>query len=83
MEKWEVTTDRTWTVVHGLYMEKWKMVTRATEMAAKRGGYESVAALTAGKKTSRGQPTPAATGDVPRETYDRNTPWRLRPRTLN
>ena len=53
MEKWEVTTDRTWTVVHGLYMEKWKMVTRATEMAAKRGGYESVTAFRVGTKTSR------------------------------
>jgi hypothetical protein len=38
VEKWEVTADRTWTVICNLYMEKWKMATLATEMAAKHWG---------------------------------------------
>ena len=39
VEKWEVSLNRTWSVVRDQWVAKWKMVTRASDMAAKRGGY--------------------------------------------
>ena len=39
VEEWEVSLDRTWSVVRDLWVAKWKMVTRASDMATKRGGY--------------------------------------------
>ena len=45
VEKWEVSLDRTWSVVRDQWVAKWKIVTRASDMAAKRGGYESATAL--------------------------------------
>ena len=61
VDKWEVTLDRTWSVVRDLWVAKWKMMTRASEMAAKRGGYESAAALRAGAKANLEAPAPTAT----------------------
>ena len=46
--KWEVTLDCMWSVVRDLWVAKWKMVTRASDIAEKRGGYEFAAALRAG-----------------------------------
>ena len=39
--------DRDWTVVREIWVNKYGEVTRATMMAAKRGGYNSYAALRA------------------------------------
>ena len=61
MEKWEVSLDRTWSVVRDQWVAKWKMVTRTSDMAAKRGGYESVAALRAGTTANSEAPASSAT----------------------
>ena len=58
MEKWEVSLDCTWSVVRNQRVAKWKMVTRASDMAAKRGGYESEAALRA--RTTANSEAPAS-----------------------
>ena len=46
--KWEATLNRDCTVVRNIWVKKYGEVTRATMMAAKRGGYKSAAALRAG-----------------------------------
>ena len=69
VEKWEVSLDRTWSAVRNQWVAKWKMVTRASDMAAKRGGYESVAALCAGATANSEAPASSATS-VSRANYD-------------
>ena len=44
-QKWEATLNRDWTVVRDIWVKNYGEVTRAKTMAAKRGGYESAAAL--------------------------------------
>ena len=61
VEKWEVLLDRTWSVVRNQWVAKWKMVTRASDMAAKRGGYESAAALRAGATANPEAPASSVT----------------------
>ena len=69
VEKWEVSLDRTWSVVRNQWVAKWKMVTRASDMAAKRGGYESAAALRAGTTANSEAPASIATS-VSRAKYN-------------
>ena len=69
MEKWEVSLDRTWSVVRDQWVAKWKMVTHASDMAAKRGGYESAAALRAGATANPEAPASSVT-IVSRADYD-------------
>ena len=69
MEKREVLLDRTWSVVRDQWVANWKMVTHASDMAAKRGGYKSVAALRAGTTTNSEAPASSAT-TVSRANYD-------------
>ena len=54
-EEWvtecEAKSDRTWTVVRNVWVRKWLEVTHASTMAAKRGGYKSVAVLCGKRET--------------------------------
>ena len=69
MGKWEVSLDRTWSVVRDQWVAKWKMVTRASDMAAKRGGYKSAAALRAGAMINPEAPA-SSTTSVSRANYN-------------
>ena len=69
VEKWEVSLNRTWSVVRDQWVAKRKMVTRASYMSAKRGGYESAAALCAGATANPEAPASSATS-VSRADYD-------------
>ena len=69
VENWEVSPDRTWSVVHDQWVTNWKMVTHASDMAAKRGGYESAAALRAGTTANSEAPASIATS-VSRAKYN-------------
>ena len=69
MEKWEVLLERTRSVVRDQWVAKWKMVTRASDMAAKRGGYESAAALRSGATANPEAPASSATS-MSRADYD-------------
>ena len=64
-----MSIDHTWSVVRDQRVAKWKMVTRASDMAAKRGGYESVAALQAGTTANSEAPASIATS-VSRAKYN-------------
>ena len=74
VEKWELLPDRTWSVVRNQWVAKWKMVTRASDMAAKRGGYESTAALQAGTTSNSVSPESSSTS-VSRADYDAVTEY--------
>ena len=39
--EWEATSNRSWTVVHDVWVRKWFKITQAATMAAKRGRYET------------------------------------------
>ena len=69
VEKWEVSLDRTWSVVCDQWVAKWKMVTRASDMASKRGGSESPAALRSGAASNQEAPASSA-NSVSRANYD-------------
>ena len=69
VKKWEVSLNRTWSVVRDQWVAKRKMVTRASYMSAKRGGYESAAALCAGATANPEAPASSATS-VSRADYD-------------
>ena len=69
METWEVSLDRMWSVFRDLWVAKWKMVSRASDMATKRGGYESAVALRAGTTANPEAPASSATS-VSRSDYD-------------
>ena len=65
--EWEATADRLWTVVRDIWVGKWLEITRAANMVAKRGGYESAAAM----RRTRATPKPFSTpGTVTREEYN-------------
>ena len=64
-----MSLDRTWSVVRGQWVAKWKMVTRASDMAAKRGGYESAAALRSGATANLEAPSFSVTS-VSRSNFD-------------
>ena len=49
--EWEATPDRTWNAVRNVWVVKWLEVTSTAIMAAKRGGYKSVAALRGTRET--------------------------------
>ena len=67
--KWEVTLNCMWSVVRDLWVAKWKMVTRASDIAEIRGGYEFAAALRAGATSNPEAPASSATS-VTRANYD-------------
>ena len=64
-----MSLDRTWSVARDQWVAKWKMVTCASNMAAKRGGYESTAALRAGATANPEAPASSATS-MSRANYD-------------
>ena len=53
--------ERTWSVFRYQWVAKWKMVTRASDMAAKRSVYKSAAALRAGTTANSEAPASSAT----------------------
>ena len=53
--------DCTWSFVRDQWVAMWKMVTRASYMAAKRGGYESAAVLRDGTTSKSVAPDSSAT----------------------
>ena len=64
-----MSLNRTWSVVRDQWVAKWKMVKHASDMAAKRGGYKSAAALRAGTTANSEAPVSSATS-VSRADYD-------------
>ena len=56
-----MSLNRTWSIVRDQWVAKWKMVTRASDMAAKRGGYESAAAPRSGATANPEAPASSAT----------------------
>ena len=49
--EWEATSNRSWTVVCDVWVEKWLGIMRSTTMTEKRGGYELAAALCGTRET--------------------------------
>ena len=64
-----MSPDRTWSIIRYQWVAKWRMVTRASYMAEKRGGYESAAALRDGTTSNSVAPESSATS-VSRADYD-------------
>ena len=64
-----MSPDRTGSVVRDQWVAKWKMVTSASDMAEKRGGYEFAAALRAGTTSNLVAPQSSVTS-VSRADYD-------------
>ena len=65
--EWETTSDRSCNLGRDVWVGNWLEITQAATMAAKRGGYESAAAL---RMTRETPPPIPALGTVTRAEYD-------------
>ena len=75
MEKWEESGDRSWTTTVKISVKEYGVVTRATEQAAQRSGYESAAAFSEDDRPPlENSPLTAAPGPYT-EGYDAMTAY--------